>query len=295
MKIVISGSTGNIGQQLSALLDFKAHDYVLISRDGSKLSKQKDAGAQIAEGSLFDQAFLTQTLSDADVYFFLPPPNFQSANMVEEYRELAEISKNAALAAGVKKVVHLSSLGGHLDDKATGLIHGQAMAETIIKNAAVHVLHFRCAFFLENYFGSLATIKDQGAVYLPVSGNATYEFATTTDIAQNVNELIHSSNWSGHQVVELHGSETYSFDEVATQIGQGLAREVQHVPVPQAAAAEALSAMGMSQSYANDLATLIVSIDTGLLKPEFKRGDDNVRTSEISPKAFAQNTLSSAI
>lgn len=295
MKIVLSGSTGNVGQQLVSMLDFKEHDYVLITRDGSKLSKEKAAGAQVAEGSLFDEAFLAQTLEGADVYFFLPPPNFQSADMVEEYRELAEVSRNASKAAGVKRIVHLSTLGGHLNRKETGLIRGQSIAEVIIKDGAEHVLHFRCGFFLENYFGSLESIKAQGAIYLPVSGSATYEFVTTADIAKNAKDLIHSSTWNGHVVVELHGAETLSFDEVAKQIGEGLNREVQHVAVSQEAAAEALASMGMSRSYANGLATLIVSIDTGLLKPEFKRGDENVRVSNSSPKEFSKNILSTAI
>ncbi len=295
MKIVISGATGNIGQQLLSQLDFSAHEYVLITRDKTKLSNVEASGAKIAEGSMFDEAFLTTTLSGADVYFFLPPPNFQSDNMVEEYRELAEVSKRAAQAAGVNRIVHLSTLGGHLNRKETGLIQGQSLAETIIKDAADNVLHLRCGFFLENYFGSLSTIKDHGAIYLPVSGTSTYEFVTTADIAKNVNDLIHSIAWSGHEIVELHGSETLSFDEVAKQIGEGSGREVKHVAVPKEAAAEALAGMGMSASYAEGLATLIVSIDTGLLKPEFKRGDDNVRVSHTTPVEFAKAVLAQAL
>lgn len=295
MKIVISGSTGNIGQQLISTLDFRAHDYVLITRDQSKLSHLESSGAKIAEGSLFDESFLTDTLAGADVYFFLPPPNFQSDNMVEEYHELAEVSKRAAQAACVKRILHLSTLGGHLNNKETGLIYGQFLAENIIKKGAENVLHFRCGFFLENYFGSLQTIKEQGAIYLPVRGTSTYEFVTTAEIAKNVHDLLHSTSWNGHGVIELHGAETLSFDDVAKQIGEGLEREVQHVAVPKEAAAEALASMGMSQNYASDLATLIVSIDTGLLKPEFKRGDANVRVCNTSPKEFSKSVLSQAI
>lgn len=295
MKIVISGATGNIGQQLISQLDFKAHEYVLITRDRKKLAEHEAAGARLAEGSLFDQAFLAQTLAGADVYFFLPPPNFQSQDMVEEYRALAEVSQKAALAAGIKRIVHLSTLGGHLDSKETGLIRGQHIAETLIKDAAPNVLHLRCGFFLENYFGSLQSIKEQGSVYLPVRGGSNYEFVTTAEIARNANELLHSTDWHGHAVVELHGTQTLSFDEVARQIGEGLGRPVQHVAVPREAAAAALAGMGMSHSYADGLATLIVAIDTGLLQPEYKRGDKHVRISETTPREFAKGVLSKAI
>ena len=157
------------------------------------------------------------------------------------------------------------------------------------------MLHLRCAFFLENYFGSLQSIKDQGAIYLPVRGASTYEFVTTADIAKNVTALLHSQEWSGHTVVELHGAETLSFDQVAEQLGQGLGRPVKHVAVPKEAAIEALSGMGMSASYARDLAQLIVAIDTGLLKPEFSRGDANVRVGGTTPAEFAKTVLAPAI
>jgi uncharacterized protein YbjT (DUF2867 family) len=295
MKIVISGATGNIGQQLISLLDFSAHDYVLITRDKSKLASRRLAEGQIAEGSLFDVEFLTKTLADADVYFFLPPPNFQSDDMVAEYRRLAEVSSRAASSAGVKRIVHLSTLGAHLNTKETGLALGQSLAEGIIRGGARNVLHLRCGFFLENYFGSLQTIKEQGSVYLPVKGSSTYEFVTTADIAANVNELLHSTAWAGHGVVELHGVETSSFDAVAALIAEGLNRPVQHVGVPQEAAVQALAGMGMSLSYARDLAQLIVAIDIGLLKPEFKRGEANVRTGQTTPSAFARKVLAHAI
>lgn len=295
MKIVISGATGNIGQQLLAKLNLAEHEYVFITRDKTKLSTYQGTEASIVEGSMFDLEFLTKALTGADVYFFLPPPNFQSQDMIAEYATLAEVSKNAALTAGVSRIVHLSTLGGHINTKETGLIYGQALAERIIKDGADNVLHLRCGFFLENYFGSLQTIKEQGAIYLPVSGASTYEFVTTSDIANNLVELLHSTNWVGHQVVELHGAQTLSFDQVAQQIGEGLGREVKHIAVPKEAAIEGLSSMGMSQSYATDLVTLIGSIGSGVLKPEFKRGDVNVRSANTSPQAFAKKVLLAAI
>jgi uncharacterized protein YbjT (DUF2867 family) len=292
---VISGATGNIGQQLLSKLNLAKHEYVFITRDKAKLSKYHGTSAKIAEGSMFDLDFLTKTLEGADVYFFLPPPNFQSEDMVAEYVKLAEVSQEAVLTSGVSRIVHLSTLGAHLNTKDTGLIYGQALTERIIKSAAENVLHLRCGFFLENYFGSLQTIKEQGAIYLPVSGSSTYEFVTTGDIADNLVDLLHSTAWNGHQVVELHGAQTLSFDEVAQQISDGLGREVKHIAVPEEAAIEALSSMGMSKSYATDLATLVGSIGSGLLKPEFNREDVKVRSASITPREFAMNVLSAAI
>jgi uncharacterized protein YbjT (DUF2867 family) len=115
MKITITGATGNIGTQLLGKLDFNQHEYTLVTRDAKNLANYAEKGAIIAEGSMLDKSFLTKTLEGCDVYFFLPPPNFGSANMIQEYKELATISKIAAQANNVQRIVHLSTIGGHLD------------------------------------------------------------------------------------------------------------------------------------------------------------------------------------
>ena len=294
MKIVISGSTGQIGRQLIERLDFSKQDIVLIGRDASKLQDAKDRGATVATGDLLDGAFLKATLTDADTYFFLPPPNFQSNDMVGDYQRLAEVSRDAARAAGVERIVHLSTLGGHLDREETGLIRGQHIAETIIRDGAPHVLHLRNGFFLENFLGAVSTIAAQGAIYFPVSSESRYSFVTTVDIARIVHDLLDAPTWTGHRVIEFQGPKDYSFGEVAAEFAKALGREVAHVAVPPEAAVEAMVGMGMSQEYAQDLTKLFTSIEADILQAEFQRGDSRVCQNGMTPEEFAQLVLKPA-
>ena len=290
MNIVISGATGQIGRHLLQQLDFTQHDYTLITRRADALADAAARGARIAQGDLNDRAFLEDTLTGADAFFFLPPPNFASEDMIAEYEALAVTARDAVRAAGVDRVVHLSTIGGHIDDRQTGLIFGQHRAEEVIAEAADSVLHLRNGFFLENYFASAATLAQGGAIYLPVSGGARYQFVATVDIAGLVKELIEDEAWSGHQVIEYHGH-TRSFDEVATQLGAGLGFEVQHVSVPPEAAIEALVGMGLSEAYASDLTALLQAIDSGLLKAEHQPPSDRVREGGLTPREFAEQFL----
>ena len=291
MKIVISESTGQIGRPLTDQLDFAKHDIVLIGRDRSKLEDAENRGATVAEGDLFDGEFLRETLTGADTYFFLPPPNFQSDNMVEEYRRVATVSRDAARAAHVERIVHLSTLGGHLEREETGLIRGQHFAETIIRDGAPHVLHLRNGFFLENYLGAVPTIAEQGAIYFPVSPEVRYSFVSAIDIARIAHDLLDAPTWTGHRVVEFQGRDAYSFGEVAEQFAKGLGREVAHVAVPPDAAVEAMVGMGMSQSYARDLTKIFTSIEAGILQPEFERTDSRVCQNGMTPAEFAKLVL----
>lgn len=211
--------------------------------------------------------------------------------MIQEYQDIAKISKRAAQVNNVQRIVHLSTIGAHLDREETGLIRGQHFAETILGDAAPNVLHLRCGFFLENYLGSLETIKGHGAIYLPLAGSSRYEFVSTSDIAENVVDVLTSTAWNGHQVVELHGSQTKSFDEVAADFSEALGLKISHVQVPPEAAVDAMVGMGMSTSYAQDLTKLITSIEAGILKSNLKRGDSNVRSCKIDPKTFAKNVI----
>ena len=295
MKIVITGSTGQIGTQLLGRLDFERNEIVLIGRNRSKLEAFESRGATVREGSMLDPAFMRSALEGAEAYLFLPPPHFGSEDMIAEYRELAHVSQEAARGAGVQRIVHLSTLGAHLDREETGLIRGQHLAETIIREGAPHVLHLRCGFFLENYLGSLESIAGQGAIYLPVSADARYEFVATSDIARIARDLLETPTWTGHRVMELHGPATLTFGAVAEQFGEALGRAVRHVAVPPEAAIEAMVGMGMSQAYATDLTKLIHSIEQGILTPEFPRGDARVSQSGMTPKAFARQVLKPAL
>lgn len=291
MKIVITGTSGQIGRHLTSLLDYKQNDIVLITRRAARLKAEGDRGATVLEGNMLDAGFMVRALAGADALFFLPPPNFASPDMIDEYRRLAMVARDAAKANNVSRIVHISTLGAHLNREETGLIRGQYFAETIIREAAPHVLHLRNGFFLENYLMSAGSIAQAGQVYLPVSADARYAFVATADIAAISRDLLESPTWSGRSIVEFQGLHDFSFGEVAAGLGEGLGRQVTHVAVPPAAAIEAMIGMGLSPAYARDLVQLLTSIDSGLLRGEFPRSDSRVRSAGTSPARFAREVL----
>ena len=291
MKIVITGTSGQIGRHLTSLLDFTQNKIVLITRSAAKLKAEAARGATVLEGDMLDAAFMVRALAGADALFFLPPPNFGSPDMIDEYRRLATVARDAAKANTVSRIVHISTLGAHLNREETGLIRGQYFAETIIREAAPHVLHLRNGFFLENYLMSVGSIAQAGQVYLPVSADARYAFVATADIAAIARDLLESPTWSGRSIIEFQGPRDFSFGEVATSLGEGIGRSVTHVAVPAAAAVDAMVGMGLSPAYARDLVQLLASIDSGLLRGEFPRTDPRVRSAGKSPAEFARDVL----
>lgn len=291
MKIIITGTSGQIGRQLTSLLDFKQNEVVLLTRHAAKLKAEAARGARVLEGDMLDAAFMGRALAGADTLFFLPPPNFASPDMIAEYRQLASVARDAAKANRVSRIVHISTLGAHLDREETGLIRGQHHVETILREAAPQVMHLRNGFFLENYLMSAGSIAQAGQIYLPVSAESRYAFVATRDIAAIARDLLESPTWTGHSVIEFQGTRDLTFAEVASALAEGLGRPVAHVAVPPAAAVEAMTGMGLSPAYARDLVRLLTSIESGLLRAEFPRTDPRVRSGGMTPAEFARNVL----
>jgi nucleoside-diphosphate-sugar epimerase len=74
-------------------------------------------GATAAIGTIEDVQFLAETFRGVDaVYTMLPPPNFTDPklDLMELCRTLTNNYAQAIQQAGVKRVVHLSSIGAHL-------------------------------------------------------------------------------------------------------------------------------------------------------------------------------------
>ena len=73
---------------------------------------------------------------------------------------------------------------------------------------------------------ALPNIIEQGAIFFPVAADARYAFVSTINIAEAVRDLLETSSWVGHSVIELQGPKEYSFADVAGEFTAGLGREV---------------------------------------------------------------------
>lgn len=166
MKIVVTGSLGNISKPLVVTLLQKGHAVTVIS---SKPEKQKDIealGATAAIGTLNDVSFVTAIFTGADaVYCMLPPFDYFNPN-VNPMIEAEKLTRNYAAAirkAGVKRVIHLSSVGAHLA-KGNGVLAFHHIAESILRELPqdISITHMRPVGFHYNMFAYKDMIKGKG-------------------------------------------------------------------------------------------------------------------------------------
>jgi len=168
MKIVLTGSLGNISKPLAQELVQKGHSVTVIS---SKAERQKDIevfGAKAAIGQLQDLEFLTKTIRGADIVYLMEPADaaaFQdpNLNLVKSISEVGNNFKKAVQASGVKQLVHLSSIGAHTD-KGNGILALHYIVEKILSQLPtdVSIKTVRPVGFYNNLLANAQMIKDTG-------------------------------------------------------------------------------------------------------------------------------------
>jgi len=225
MKIVITGSLGHISKPLTRELVQKGHSVTVIS---SKKDKQKDIeslGAKAAIGSIEDVPFLTATFTGGDaVYTMLPPPNFFDPNLepMSHCRELTDNYAQAIQQSGVKRVVHLSSIGAHLS-KGTGLIilHRQA-EEFLDKLSNVGITFIRPVGFYYNLFAFLPGIKATGKIASNYGAEDKIPWVSPLDIAPVIGEELVTPIVG--RKVRYVASEELTCNEVARILGTAIGK-----------------------------------------------------------------------
>ena len=288
MKVAVTTPTGNIGRPLTGALLEGGAEVTLLARSPQKVQGFVDRGARVEAGSLSDKDYVTGATAGAEVLFWLTPPDLTTEDVRGFYGQLGAIAAQAVRENAIPRVVHLSSIGAHLSS-GTGPIMGLHDIEGLLNDTPAAVTHLRPAYFMENFFHSVQTIKDAGSVFLPIDGSVSIPMITTRDIAAAAAARILDPSWTGRFTMGLHGPRDLSFDEVARILGEELGKPVNHVTVPPEAAKEGMMAMGITSGGADTMLELYRAIDTGHLQAEMPRSEETTTPTEFA--VFAREVM----
>ena len=295
MKIAISGATGQVGSKIvSNLIDRSDCELVLLSRRGIGLEEASRKGATVCTGDIKQPAFLQEALAGVDTFYLMFPPQNKVDDVIGHY----QIILNNAIAAiqqhRIPRVVLQSSYGSHRD-RGTGAIVGTHLAEQALNATEADFTAIRPSYFMENFLWFADSIRDNGAIFLPVSGEASTCFIATQDIANAATEIILDTQWQGNQIRELHGHCDLTFNAIAQIIGKELNRQVKHIELNDEEAISAFVApsVGFSHAYAKAFIEIHRAIETQWLKPEFS--DRQTTTKTMTFDLFVKTFLKPAI
>jgi len=228
MKITITGSLGNISKPLAIDLVKKGHTVTVIS---SKPERQKDIealGAKAAIGSMQDANFLTEAFKGADIVYAMETMGAgrfsdKHIDIVSAITQIGENYKQAIQASGVKRVVHLSSIGAHTD-KGNGMLVFHYNVEKILNQLPndVSIKFMRPVGFYYNMLQFIPTIKSQGAIVSNYGGDDKEPWVSPLDIATVIAEEIEKP-FEG-RTIRYIASEELSPNEVAHILGTAIGK-----------------------------------------------------------------------
>ena len=105
MKIIVTGSLGNISKPLTSILTANSHQVVVISSNPKRIEAIEKIGATAAIGSIDNVPFLSATFQGADAVYLMIPPNFKEFNSLAYYKRIAENYRKAIQNSGVEQSV----------------------------------------------------------------------------------------------------------------------------------------------------------------------------------------------
>lgn len=228
MKIIITGSLGNISKPLTKELVQKGHPVTVIS---SKAERQKDIeaiGAKAAIGSMEDVDFLSETFKGADIVYIMEALAYGSffdknLDFIAANTKIGSNYKQAIQQSGVKRIVHLSSIGAHTN-KGNGILKFHYNVETILKQLPedIFIKFMRPVGFYYNMFQFIQSIKTQAAIISNYGGDEKEPWVSPLDIASVIAEEIEKP-FNGREIRYI-ASDEVSPNETAKILGEAIGK-----------------------------------------------------------------------
>jgi uncharacterized protein YbjT (DUF2867 family) len=288
--ITILGATGKVGSKTVNNLLGKGHTLRLIARHADKLQEFADKpGVEIHAGDSFDSDFMAQVLKGSDAALLMLPTSLDAQNASDYQDKMGSAQIEAIKKSEIKKVLYLSSVGGHTQEH-TGIVAGLARQEIRLKKLEnVDVLIVRPTYFMENFLSNISLIKNMHFNGSSISGEKHFPIIATADVAKVFAEKLDRPTWTGKTVLPLLGPRDYSMNEVTKALGEAINQPgLTYVQFPYDQAKEAMVQWGISKSVAQAFAEMTEGINLGYFNTEKRDTNSTTPTTiEEFAKTFA--------
>lgn len=271
MKYVLGGSLGHINKPLAQKLVTAGHEVVVISSNAGRKTQIEEIGAKAAIGSVEDAGFLTNAFAGADAVFTLIPPVHDSADWKAHIHQVGKNYAAAVKAAGVKKIVFLSSIGAHMPE-GCGPVSGIYFAE--LEMAAldgVDVKFLRPGYFYTNLLGLTGMIKYAGVFGNNYGAKSLVLMVHPNDIAAVAAEELLDLSFTGKSFRYIVSDERTS-EEIAAVIGAAIDKpEVPYVEFTDEQALDGMVQAGLPAEIARNFVEMGSAIRSGEMFSDYKK------------------------
>ena len=256
---LVTGITGKVGGATAQNLLEKGKQVRALVRDEAKAAAWAAQGVELVKGEWEDAAAVSQALEGVEGAYLMMPPNQTPSRDFREAKAILGSYQEALAKSTPPKLVALSSMGGE-KPADLGLVTVAHMLEEALERVPFPVAFVRAGSFYENYLFGLQAAQNGTLPIFYAPTDRKLPMVATKDIGAEIAKLL-TNEWSGKRVIEL-GS-MVSPDELASQLGEVLHREVKAQAVPRQAWSAALQQMGLPSDGTWAYEEMIDSVNSG--------------------------------
>ncbi|ATL48258.1 NAD-dependent dehydratase [Chitinophaga caeni] len=251
MKIVLTGSLGNISKPLAIELIAKGHSVTVISSNPDKQKEIEAIGGKAAIGSISDINFLTTTFAGADAVYCMIPFNFMEEDQTAYFKNIETNYVQAIRLNGIKKIVFLTGWAANVKDSP---LLNQLSDRTVIE--------LRPGSFYTNFYNDIKTIKEHGVLMAGYGGSDKIAFVSPTDIADAALEEL-TAPFQGTKVRYV-ASEELTCNEAAKILGEAIGKpDLQWITLSEDQLLNGLIQSGFPQQLAHDFVRMQMETHSG--------------------------------
>lgn len=151
--ILLTGASGYVGGRLLHALQDRGYPVRCLARRPEFLQDRLNASTQVVQGDVLDPPSLVRALQGIDVAYFLVHSMGSSADFAAQDRQAASNFAQAALQAGVQRIIYLGGLSAE-EEELSPHLHSRLEVGRILRASGVPTIEFQASIIIGS--GSLS-------------------------------------------------------------------------------------------------------------------------------------------
>jgi uncharacterized protein YbjT (DUF2867 family) len=219
--ITVLGASGNTGGAVVRRLREADVPVRAVGRDAGRLADAVARGAEPSVGDITDAAFLTAALRGVEAAYVLMPLDLHAAGYRTQQEQVGTAIAGALAAAGVPRVVALSSLGAEVPT-GTGFLETLHEQEQRLAALDAQVVLLRPGLFYESFLPSLEPMLATGVHHDTIDPEVSLPMVAAADVGDAAAAALRDPSVVG--VREVLGPEDLTVPDAVARLGAVLGR-----------------------------------------------------------------------
>jgi uncharacterized protein YbjT (DUF2867 family) len=241
--ILVTGATGTAGSQVVRALRERAANVRAFVRDAEKARALFGDDVELAVGDFADPASVRAALEGVEELVL---------SCADDPRRVEWETKavDAAAAAGVRRIVKLSTIGAE-PGAPVAFWDWHGRVDQHLRASRVPAVILQSSFYMSSLLAAAEQVAKQGRLYAP-AGEAEVAMIDPRDVGAAAAAVL-ASPGDEEQTHVLTGPEALTYALVAGELSAATGREVEFVDVPDEAARQGLVEAGVPDFVAEQM------------------------------------------